>query len=72
MLGMVITRALLMKKNGIEAMNFGNLDQTDFSILPFAFFYFYFYNDSARRRLRQRDNPRSLRAVFGGRIKSIK
>jgi hypothetical protein len=41
MLGMVLTRTLLMKKNGIEAMNFGKLDKTDFSILPFALFYFY-------------------------------
>jgi hypothetical protein len=41
MLGMVLTRALLMKKQGIEAMNFGKLDKTDFSILPFALFYFY-------------------------------
>jgi protein-S-isoprenylcysteine O-methyltransferase Ste14 len=41
MLGMVLTRTLLMKKQGIEAMNFGNLDKTDFLIPPFAFFYFY-------------------------------
>jgi protein-S-isoprenylcysteine O-methyltransferase Ste14 len=41
MLGMVLTRALLMKKNGIEAMNFGKLDKTDFLIPPFALFYFY-------------------------------
>jgi hypothetical protein len=33
MLGMVLTRAVLMKKNGIEAMNFGKLDKTDFSIV---------------------------------------
>ncbi len=41
MLGMVLTRALLMKRKGIEAMNFGKIDKTDFLILPFAFFYFY-------------------------------
>jgi protein-S-isoprenylcysteine O-methyltransferase Ste14 len=41
MLGMVLTRALMMKKQGIAAMNFGKLDKTDFSILPFALFYFY-------------------------------
>jgi protein-S-isoprenylcysteine O-methyltransferase Ste14 len=41
MVGMVLTRALLMKKKGIEAMNFGKLDKTDFLILPFALFYFY-------------------------------
>lgn len=41
MLGMLLTRTLLMKKNGIEAMNFGKLDKMDFSILPFALLYFY-------------------------------
>lgn len=41
MLGMVLTRALLMKKQGIEAMNFGKIDKTDFLIPPFALFYFY-------------------------------
>lgn len=41
MLGMVLTRALLMRKQGIEAMNFGKLDKTDFLIPPFALFYFY-------------------------------
>lgn len=41
MLGMVMARVLLMKRNGIEAMNFGKLDKTDFLIPPFALFYFY-------------------------------
>lgn len=41
MLGMVLTRTLLMKKKGIEAINFGKLDKTDFLIPPFALFYFY-------------------------------
>ncbi len=41
MLGMVLSRALLMKRKGIKAMNFGKIDQTDFFILPFAIFYFY-------------------------------
>jgi protein-S-isoprenylcysteine O-methyltransferase Ste14 len=41
MLGIVLTRSLLMKKQGIEAVNFGKIDKTDFLILPFAFFYFY-------------------------------
>ena len=41
MLEIVLTRALLMKKKGIEAMNFGKLDKTDFLIPPFALFYFY-------------------------------
>jgi protein-S-isoprenylcysteine O-methyltransferase Ste14 len=41
MLGMVLTRALLLKRKGIEAMNFGKIDKTDFIIPPFALFYFY-------------------------------
>ncbi len=41
MLGMVLTRALLLKRKGIEAMNFGKIDKSDFLIPPFAFFYFY-------------------------------
>jgi protein-S-isoprenylcysteine O-methyltransferase Ste14 len=41
LLGMVLTRVLLMKREGIEAMNFGKIDKTDFLIPPFAFFYFY-------------------------------
>ena len=38
---MVLTRALMMKRNGIDAMNFGKTDKTDFLIPPFALFYFY-------------------------------
>ena len=41
MLGMVMIRVLLMKRQGIEAMQFGKLDKTDFLIPPFALFYFY-------------------------------
>jgi protein-S-isoprenylcysteine O-methyltransferase Ste14 len=41
LLGMVVTRVLLMKRKGIEAMNFGKIDKTDFLIPPFALFYFY-------------------------------
>jgi protein-S-isoprenylcysteine O-methyltransferase Ste14 len=41
MLGMVLTRALMMKRKGIEAMNFGKIDKKDFLIPPFALFYFY-------------------------------
>jgi protein-S-isoprenylcysteine O-methyltransferase Ste14 len=41
LMGMVLTRALMMKKAGIQAMNFGKTDKKDFLILPFAFFYFY-------------------------------
>jgi len=41
MLGMVLTRVLLMRSRGIEAMKFGKIDKTDFLIPPFALFYFY-------------------------------
>jgi protein-S-isoprenylcysteine O-methyltransferase Ste14 len=41
LIGMVLTRVLLMKRKGIEAMNFGKIDKTDFLIPPFALFYFY-------------------------------
>src|SRR5215208_5163762 len=41
MLGMVLTRVLLMRRRGIQAMNFGKIDKTDFLIPPFALFYFY-------------------------------
>lgn len=41
LLGMVLIRVLLLKKRGIEAMNFGKIDKTDFLIPPFALFYFY-------------------------------
>jgi protein-S-isoprenylcysteine O-methyltransferase Ste14 len=41
LLGLVGTRVLLMRSKGIEAMNFGKIDKTDFLIPPFAFFYFY-------------------------------
>ena len=41
LVGMVLTRVWLMRRQGIEAMNFGKIDKTDFLILPFAIFYFY-------------------------------
>src|SRR6266511_1555512 len=41
LIGMVLTRVLLMKRMGITAMNFGKIDKTDFLIPPFALFYFY-------------------------------
>ncbi len=40
-LGMVVTRVLLLKRRGIDAMKFGKIDKTDFLIPPFALFYFY-------------------------------
>jgi protein-S-isoprenylcysteine O-methyltransferase Ste14 len=41
LLGMVLTRVRLLKRRGINAMKFGNIDKTDFLIIPFAFFYCY-------------------------------
>src|SRR6266540_701010 len=41
MLGMVLTRVLMLRRRGIDAMNFGKIDKTDFLIPPFALFYFY-------------------------------
>jgi hypothetical protein len=41
LLGIVLTRVFLLKRQGIKAMKFGNVDKTDFLIPPFALFYFY-------------------------------
>jgi protein-S-isoprenylcysteine O-methyltransferase Ste14 len=41
LVGMVVTRILMMKRKGIAAMQFGKLDKTDFLLPPFALFYFY-------------------------------
>jgi protein-S-isoprenylcysteine O-methyltransferase Ste14 len=41
LIGMVLTRSLLMTRQGIRAIHFGNLDRKDFLIPPFALFYFY-------------------------------
>jgi len=41
LLGIVLTRIWLMKRQGIKAMHFGNIDKKDFLIPPFAVFYFY-------------------------------
>ena len=41
MVGMVLTRVLLMRRKGIQAFHFGKIDRKDFLIPPFALFYFY-------------------------------
>ena len=41
MMGIVLTRVVWLKRQGIEALQFGKLDKTDFLIPPFALFYFY-------------------------------
>jgi protein-S-isoprenylcysteine O-methyltransferase Ste14 len=38
---MVLGRSLLMGREGIKAIHFGNIDKKDFLIPPFAAFYFY-------------------------------
>jgi protein-S-isoprenylcysteine O-methyltransferase Ste14 len=41
LLGMVLSRVFLLKRQGITSMKFGETHKTDFLILPVAFFYFY-------------------------------
>lgn len=41
MMGMVLTRVFIMKRQGVEAMHSGKIDKTDYLIPPFALFYFY-------------------------------
>ncbi len=41
LVGMVLTRAFLMNRQGARAFHFGKIDKTDYLIPPFALFYFY-------------------------------
>ncbi len=41
LIGLVLSRTLILKRRGIQVMNFGKLDRSDFLIPPFALFYFY-------------------------------
>jgi protein-S-isoprenylcysteine O-methyltransferase Ste14 len=41
LLAMVLIRVRLMRRKGIQAVHFGNIDKADFLIPPFALFYFY-------------------------------
>jgi protein-S-isoprenylcysteine O-methyltransferase Ste14 len=41
LLGMVLARVWLLRRQGISAFHFGSTDKTDFLIPPFALFYFY-------------------------------
>jgi protein-S-isoprenylcysteine O-methyltransferase Ste14 len=41
LIGMVLVRSLLLNRQGIRTIHFGNLDRKDFLIPPFALFYFY-------------------------------
>jgi hypothetical protein len=40
-LGIVLMRAIAMRRVGIRAVHFGNIHKTDFLVPPFALFYFY-------------------------------
>lgn len=41
MVGTVLTRVFLLKRQGIRALKFGDTEKTDFLIIPFVLFYFY-------------------------------
>jgi protein-S-isoprenylcysteine O-methyltransferase Ste14 len=41
LVGMVVTRVLLLRRVGTRAMHFGGIDKKDFFIPPVALFYFY-------------------------------
>jgi hypothetical protein len=41
MIRMVLTRAFVMKRHGMTAFHFGQIDKKDFIIPPFALFYTY-------------------------------
>jgi protein-S-isoprenylcysteine O-methyltransferase Ste14 len=41
LLGMVLSRVFVLRRQGIKAMKFGETHKTDFLIPPFALFYFY-------------------------------
>jgi protein-S-isoprenylcysteine O-methyltransferase Ste14 len=45
--GMVWTRVLLLRRKGVKAVHFGNIDKKDFLIPPFALFYFYVVSGNA-------------------------
>lgn len=41
LIGLVFIRVLLLRRKGMEVVQFGKLDKTDFLIPPFVLFYFY-------------------------------
>jgi protein-S-isoprenylcysteine O-methyltransferase Ste14 len=41
LMGLVLGRVAMLRRQGVRAMNFGKQDKTDFIIPPFALFYFY-------------------------------
>jgi protein-S-isoprenylcysteine O-methyltransferase Ste14 len=47
LLALVLIRVRLMRRKGIKAIHFGNIDKKDFLIPPFALFYFYIVSAAA-------------------------
>lgn len=41
LLAMVLSRVVLLKRQGVTAVKFGEIDKTDFSVPPVMLFYFY-------------------------------
>lgn len=41
LIGLVLARTAILNRQGVKAMNFGNIDKKDFLIPPFALLYFY-------------------------------
>ena len=71
LIGMVVTRAAILKRQGIATMQFGKLDKTDFLIPPIALFYFYLifahafgWPTPARQELLSSDIPGWIGALF--------
>jgi protein-S-isoprenylcysteine O-methyltransferase Ste14 len=63
LVGMVWVRVLLMRRKGIQAMKFGEIDKKDFLIPPFALFYFYVVF-AAAFHLRAVSRQKFLRSEF--------
>src|SRR5262245_23770925 len=81
LVGMVLTRVILMRRTGTRAVRFGRTDRTDFLIPPFALFYILY---RVRRRVRPPHRqhsalaasslisaPRSIRAARSARDEDV-
>ena len=65
MLGIVLTRVFMLRRKGVEAMNFGKIDKTDFFIPPLALFYFYLVFAAAIGPPQARKNSSTLKRSPG-------
>src|SRR5277367_148392 len=61
LIGMVLTRVLLLNRQGIKAMKFGNIDKKDFLIPPFVLF---LYHSCGIVRFPRHKQPRILPVGF--------